>query len=67
MTTAIAGERFQKFNAHMHSPEMEADVLENNLYLTQYFYDYLEDELTDEDRAVYDAPYLQPGPTGARR
>ena len=61
VTTAIAGERFQKFNAHMHSPEMEADVLKNNIYLDQYFYSYLEDVLTDADRAVYDTPYLNAG------
>jgi haloalkane dehalogenase len=62
VSTAIAGDRFRKFNAHMRSPEMESDVLENNLYLKQYFYSYLNDLLTDDDRAVYDAPYLAPGP-----
>jgi haloalkane dehalogenase len=65
VTTAIAGDRFRKFNAHMHSPEMEADVLNENLYLKQYFYSYLDDVLSDEDRAIYDAPYLVPG-TGRR-
>lgn len=62
VTTAIAGERFQKFNAHMHSPEMEKDVLNDNLYLHQYFYSYVNEILSDEDRAVYDAPYLSVGP-----
>ena len=62
VTTAIAGERFQKFNAHMRSPEMEADVLNDNLYLHQYFYSYVTDILTDEDRSIYDAPYLKAGP-----
>lgn len=61
VTTAIAGERFQKFNAHMHSPEMEADVLNNNLYLEQYFFRYVEDILTADDRAVYEKPFAVPG------
>lgn len=62
VTTAIAGERFQKFNAHMRSPEMEADVLNNNLYLEQYFFRYVDDILSAEDRAVYEKPFVSSGP-----
>ena len=62
VTTAIAGDRFRAFNAHMHSPEMEADVLKGNLYLTQYFFRYVDDILSDKDRAVYTKPYAVPGP-----
>ena len=62
VTTAIAGDRFRAFNAHMHSPEMEADVLGDNLYLRQYFFRYVEDILSAEDKAVYTAPFRDPGP-----
>lgn len=62
VTTEIAGDRFRAFNAHMRSPEMEADVLQNNLYLDQYFYRYVADLLSDEDRVEYDEPYLVAGP-----
>lgn len=62
VTTAIAGDRFQKFNAHMHSPEMEADVLNTNLYLEQYFFRYVEDILTATDRAAYEKPFANSGP-----
>lgn len=62
VTTAVAGDRFRAFNAHMHSPKMEADVLNDNLYLTQYFFRYVEDILSEQDRAVYTAPYSTPGP-----
>jgi len=62
VSTAVSGDRFRKFNAHMRSPEMESEVLENNLYLQQYFYSYVDDLLSKDDRAVYDAPYLSPGP-----
>ncbi|NKB46076.1 MAG: haloalkane dehalogenase [Alphaproteobacteria bacterium] len=62
VTTEIAGDRFRAFNAHMRSPEMEEDVLQNNLYLEQYFFRYVDELLSDEDRAVYNAPYLDPGP-----
>lgn len=63
VSTVVAGDRFRKFNAHMHSPEMEAGVLNENLYLRQYFYSYLEEVLTEDDRTVYDAPYNEPGPS----
>ncbi len=62
VTTAIAGDRFRAFNAHMHSPEMEADVLNDNLYLTQYFFRYVDDILSEDDKAVYTKPYAAPGP-----
>lgn len=61
VTTKVAGDRFRAFNAHMRSPEMEADVLRDNLYLDQYFYRYVAELLSDEDRAVYDEPYRVPG------
>ncbi|MBT4739527.1 MAG: haloalkane dehalogenase [Rhodospirillaceae bacterium] len=62
VTTAIAGDRFQAFNAHMRSPEMEADVLNDNLYLEQYFFRYVDDLLSDQDKAEYEQPYMNPGP-----
>ena len=61
ITTAIAGDRFRAFNAHMHSPEMERQVLEENLYLDHYFFRYVQNILSDEDRAVYQKPYLKAG------
>ena len=61
VTTAIAGDRFRAFNAHMHSPEMEKDVLQDNLYLEQYFFRYVEEILSPEDRSIYEKPYLNPG------
>jgi hypothetical protein len=54
VTKAIAGDRFRAFNAHMNSPEMEQDVLQNNLYLKHYFFRYVDKTLSDEDRRVYE-------------
>ena len=65
VSTAKAGERFRKFNTHMRSADMERQVLEENVYLTEYFYAYVGDILSEADRAVYSAPYARPG-TGRR-
>ena len=37
-------------------------MLQNNLYLEDYFFRYIDEIPSDEDRHVYERPYLNAGP-----